>query len=378
MTNEYKSIYTGQQVDEAVSIAQKSLTTDNVVQTTGPSQTNIMSQSAVTAALKQVQIEGGGTKVIVNGEEQLTWNADTKVDVAQGATNVGKAMIVGADGNLSPQSIPANGTTVTVGGQAQSTWDADTKINVFQGTTNAGKSLVVGQDGNVVLQTSQASGTIVQINGVAQSTIDFTSDPQTQLNDILQEVETNGSEIQTLQTDIGELGNELNSLSADKVNINQGTENSGKCLAINTSGIVSPQNVTELEATLLYDMNSTDPNINLSNQNPDFVNGMQGAQTVSLDTSGYKYLRVYASLNGFEAQSYVDIQNAQKLEFFLKTNNTAFMQFYFMRFSLTTNRNVFTAGQYCVYAFNATDGTFTRTIAARSADYYIYRIEGIK
>ena len=152
MADEYKSIYSGQEVDNAVGIAQKALTTDNIVQTTGPSQTSIMSQSAVTAALKQMQIEGGGTTVIVNGEEQLTWNADTKVDVAQGATNVGKAMIVGADGNLSPQSIPANGTTVTVGGQAQATWNADTKINVFQGTENANKVLTVGDSGNVVLQ----------------------------------------------------------------------------------------------------------------------------------------------------------------------------------------------------------------------------------
>lgn len=164
MANEYKSIYTGQEVDEAVSTAQKALTTDNIVQTTGPSQSNVMSQAAVTAALQNIQTSG--TVVISNGVQQETW-------------------------------------------------DADTKINVFQGTTNAGKTLIVGQDGNVVLQTVQTTGTIVQVNGVPQTTIDFTSNPQTQLNDILQEVENNGSEIQTLQTDIEELGNTVNEISGE-------------------------------------------------------------------------------------------------------------------------------------------------------------------
>lgn len=35
MADEYKSIYSGQEVDNAVATAQKALTTDNLVQTTG-------------------------------------------------------------------------------------------------------------------------------------------------------------------------------------------------------------------------------------------------------------------------------------------------------------------------------------------------------
>lgn len=208
MATEYKSIYTGQEVDEAVSTAQKALTTDNIVQTTGPSQSNVMSQAAVTAALNNIQVKG--TVVISNGVQQETWDADSKVDVSQGTENSGKAMVVGPDGNLSPQTIATGGTSVTVAGQIQQTWDADSKINVFQGVANAGKIFVVGSDGNTMLQTGQGGGTIVQVNGVPQSSIDFTEDPQTQINNILQEVENNGSEIQTLQSDIEELGNTIN------------------------------------------------------------------------------------------------------------------------------------------------------------------------
>lgn len=175
MADEYKSIYSGQEVDNAVATAQKALTTDNLVQTTGPSPNNIMSQAATTAAIQNIK---AGTTVIVNNVAQTTWNADTKVDVAQGTNNVGKAMIVGADGNLSPQSIPASGTTVTVGGQAQSTWDADTKINVFQGTENAGKTFMVGQDGNAVLQTVSSSQGITQLVGTQENPINLHTDTE--------------------------------------------------------------------------------------------------------------------------------------------------------------------------------------------------------
>lgn len=150
MADEYKSIYSGQEVDNAVGIAQKALTTDNIVQTTGPSQTSIMSQSAVTAAIQTIKT--GGTTVTVGGVSQQTWNADSKLNVSQGINNAGKAMVVGSDGNLNPQTIQTGGTSVTVNGQTQTTWNADTKINVFQGTENANKVLTVGDSGNVVLQ----------------------------------------------------------------------------------------------------------------------------------------------------------------------------------------------------------------------------------
>ena len=130
---------------------------------------------------------------------------------------------------------------------------------------------------------------------------------------------------------------------------------------------VQPQTV------VLYDMDSDDPDINL-----DFTMGMQGGHTINLDTNGFRYVRVFASLDGFEAQTCVDIINAKKLEFYLKANNLASMYFYSMRFSLTTNHNFFSSGQYCKYEFSTSTGTFKRTLAASSADFYIYRIEGIK
>lgn len=121
MADEYKSIYSGQEVDNAVATAQKALTTDNLVQTTGPSPNNVMSQAATTAAIQNIKA----------------------------------------------------GTTVTVNNVAQTTWNADTKINVFQGVENAGKTFMVGQDGNAVLQTVDTSGGIIQLVGTTSNPINF-------------------------------------------------------------------------------------------------------------------------------------------------------------------------------------------------------------
>ena len=114
----------------------------------------------------------------------------------------------------------------------------------------------------------------------------------------------------------------------------------------------------------------------LENINLGFTMGMQGGYTIVLDTTKYRYLRVYATLDGYEAQTFVSIVDTEKLEFYLKANNPASMYFYSMRFSLTTNHNFFSSGQYCKYEFSTSTGTFKRTLAARSADYYIYKIEG--
>lgn len=185
MANEYKSIYSGQEVDEAVTKSQKALTTDNLVQTTGASPNNVMSQSAVTAAIQAIKTSG--TTVTVGGVSQQMWDADSKLNVSQGINNAGKAMIVGSDGNLSPQTIQTGGTSVTVNGEHQATWNADTKINVFQGEENKGKTFMVGDDGNAILQ-SVSGGTNLQYSS-------FKTDPNLSNVDIWTPDDANGGAV---------------------------------------------------------------------------------------------------------------------------------------------------------------------------------------
>ena len=59
------------------------------------------------------------------------------------------------------------------------------KLNANQGTANAGKLLMVGEDGEVSPQNIEG-GTIVNVDGQPQSTLDFDSDPQGQIDGVLQ------------------------------------------------------------------------------------------------------------------------------------------------------------------------------------------------
>ena len=59
------------------------------------------------------------------------------------------------------------------------------KIDINQGIDNTGKVLTVGSDGNVLPQAIPSSGgTVVNINNVPQSTVNFSSDPQTQIDNL--------------------------------------------------------------------------------------------------------------------------------------------------------------------------------------------------
>lgn len=82
--------------------------------------------------------------------ENILENGNSLLNQNQGIENVGKVMVVGSDGNLTPETFSSGGTTVTVNGQAQTTWEADTKVNVSQGTSNAGKILTIDNSGNVI------------------------------------------------------------------------------------------------------------------------------------------------------------------------------------------------------------------------------------
>lgn len=86
----------------------------DIEQTTGDSETAVMSQKATTEALdeKQALLESGKNIKTINGNSIL------------------------GSGDIEIQGEGGGGTTVTVNGEDQTTWDADTKLDVLNATTN--------------------------------------------------------------------------------------------------------------------------------------------------------------------------------------------------------------------------------------------------
>ncbi len=195
-------------------------------------------------------------QVTINKENIKSLNTN-KLDKNQGISNAGKAMIVGADGTLSPQALAEGGTTVTVGDQPQTVWNADQKADasslaavatsgsyddledkptiptdnsqlangagyatVSQIPTN-NNQLINGADYATTSEvtTAVSAKTAVNVNNQLQSTINFNSDPQSQIN----------------------------SLNTNKLDKNQDISNANKVLVVGSDGNITPQDMTSIK-----------------------------------------------------------------------------------------------------------------------------------
>lgn len=102
---EYKSKWTGKQVDDAIGIVEankdKFLTTDDIEQSTGTSPTKVMSQVAVTNAIKNVDLKDGSvTKQKLEQSIQDTLDSvGNKVDKLVINTTTGSSTSIDRDGD---------------------------------------------------------------------------------------------------------------------------------------------------------------------------------------------------------------------------------------------------------------------------------------
>lgn len=99
--------------------------------------------------------------------------------------------------------------------ESQNAVDTSNQANNTANTaeTNSLEAIRIAQE--ALDQVVQDLGTKAYINNVLQNRLDFKEDPQTQINNILSQVETNTSDISTLTADVDELGNELNTTIAN-------------------------------------------------------------------------------------------------------------------------------------------------------------------
>ena len=73
----------------------------------------------------------------------------SKVDIMQGASNSGKVLGIGEDGNVTPVDPPQGMTEEQEEQLNQNTEDIARKVDKYQGTSYSGKLLGIGEDGNV-------------------------------------------------------------------------------------------------------------------------------------------------------------------------------------------------------------------------------------
>lgn len=151
--------------------------------------------------------------------DDVTTALATKVNVAQGAGNAGKVLVINSSGNVVPGDTPIEiDDTLTQTGEAadaKAVGDAlALKIDKNQGAANFGKALVVSASGNVVPGTAVAiDPTLTQANAAA---------------------------------DAKATGDKL----AEKLNIYQGTGYSGKALVVGNNGAITVGDAVAIDSTL--------------------------------------------------------------------------------------------------------------------------------
>ena len=165
----------------------------------------------VIASLKMIQdtISSSDTKA----QEALT-TAIQALDTANQALSSSNISLETANQAIATAN-QAIATANTALQESQNAIDTSNQANNTANTaeTNSLEAIRIAQE--TLDQVTQDLGTKAYINNVLQNRLDFTEDPQTQINNILSQVETNTSDISTITADVEELGNELNTTNAN-------------------------------------------------------------------------------------------------------------------------------------------------------------------
>lgn len=126
---------------------------------------------------------------------------------------------------------------------------------------------------------------------------------------------------------------------------------------------------------VLYDMRSSDAAINRG-----WTTGMKTATVLRTDFSKYTSIRIFATINGFEAQQVLkvaDRKNANTSMMAFDTTN--YKSLNILKVILATLNTSFQVGGWATYAYDPNNNyslTVTKSNSSNT-NYYVYRLEGI-
>jgi len=123
---------------------------------------------------------------------------------------------------------------------------------------------------------------------------------------------------------------------------------------------------------LIYDMRSTDANINRG-----WASGASCGKTIRVDFSVFNSIRIFASINGCEVQKVIKVANRKKSDFSINAINSTFSEVNYLRFTFPVANNAIQIGQYGIYTFDLNENTFSVRKGSSNADFFVYRLEGI-
>ena len=184
------------------------------------------------------------------------------------------------------------------------------------------------------------------------------------------------SSITSLQKDYTSLVNKTNGMALAYETISAQNEQFEKDITSLKSQIAALTggsiNSGGLKTGVIYDMRSTDASINLGK-----TTGLVGSTSLAMDLTKYTYVRVFAMLNTYEAQSFVKITDRKRADFTLSNIATNMRALNYLKYTVATTLDRFQVAYYGSFTYDTTTKAFTATNGAKHDNFYIYRIEGI-
>lgn len=246
---------------------------------------------------------------------------------------------------LTPESEDVGMTNVYVNNELQKTlsFDSDPQTQITENKTNINKKLEpsnIKAGANINITTSgndvtinavaEAGGTIVNVNGVKQDVIDFTSDPQTQINskfnstNVVQSTGTSTTQVMSQKATTDALAKKMDNFSISIGSTNGGNPRQVKFMSINYTTATS-----EAGVSIKLSMVSGHGNGSSYRFLQDAILGVTYTGVVSVDV--YKYYN--ASVGTFDgaARNYGDV-------FYVKDETNKIVDFYILLGQYSTVR----------------------------------------
>ena len=127
------------------------------------------------------------------------------------------------------------------------------------------------------------------------------------------------------------------------------------------------------QTVTVYDRSSDDANINKN-----LPNGLVIGKTLSIDLTAYNAITLFYNLDGTGAQATFRIdQSRETVDFSVYAGNNGFLTHYTTKLTVAKSRRIISTSFVAEIVVNS-DGTVTQTLKSQDANFYIYRIDGIK
>lgn len=205
--------------NKAIESANQSLTTANQALqesiNAGVNSSSALEKSSQALTISQ-EASSNASTAIDTASQALTNSQEANTTATNANNTANQALFNSNEASTTATNANSNASQALTNSQ-QATTDASNALSTASNAEeNSLEAIRVAQE--ALDQITQSLGTKIYVNNTLQNRLDFSSDPQSQLNELRSSVDSNTSNLSQIQSDVEELGNDQNTLANDLTN----------------------------------------------------------------------------------------------------------------------------------------------------------------